>query len=476
MGRFPDAVREYLLRKDINSRFDLFSKDYPFYQTAGFENLSVKKDKKPTIEKKNISKLNIALSSGGNKTLFDHNLESEFVGFTPAECARFLLVAQNYSFSGLARTSVRISEGSIAYQGSFYNSHLVGHVMVLLIGSSLFETLMLNTLIYKEEKPDSVPTQLTNDSPIWEKGSKCLATGKRNPTGYLEFLTWKSRHIRLLPETQDNRVLVRYMFFGQAEKLDSVDDPLCWYRSHENGSKQLRLTVEKAYWRDSGALFQFALENEKVPPYALKQLSYLLNRRLMQDQHNRAIVIGLANEQANPLLWRQELFPVPSVLLQNKEKVMLLSLWLEHAEKSAWMLREAVVYFVAYLLNDDVGKVQELASSFIDKKIEQGSAVKTFKVPQKYQEILRKKKSMPTERQFWIRMEPLFYEFMRELSSDVNFDEWKKRVADLAKNIFSETTANSLDRSIREIKARVLARKILNGKLRAILTSGMEGI
>ncbi|MCP4668869.1 MAG: type I-E CRISPR-associated protein Cse1/CasA [Deltaproteobacteria bacterium] len=475
MGRFSDAVRVYLLKKDINSRFDLFSKDHPFYQTAGFENLSVKKDKEPTIERKNISKLNIALSSGGNKTLFDHNLESEFVGFTPSECARFLLVAQNYSFSGLAKTSVRISEGSITYQGNFYNSHLVGHVMVLLIGSNLFETIMLNTLIYKEEKPNSVPTQLTNDSPIWEKGSKFLATGKRKPAGYLEFLTWKSRHVRLIPEMQDNRVLVRYMFFGQAEELDSVDDPLCWYVSHENGSKQLRLTVEKAYWRDSGALFQFALENEKVPPYALKQLSYLLNRRLLQDQHNRAIVIGLANEQAKPLLWRQELFPVPSVLLQNKEKVMLLSFWLEHAEKSGWMLRQAVVYFVAYLLNDDVEKVQKLASSFIDENIEQRSAVKTFKVPQKYQEILRKKKSMSTERQFWIRMEPLFYEFMRELSSDVNFNEWKKRVADLALNVFSETTVNSLCRSIREIKAGVLARKILNGKIHAILTSGVEG-
>ena len=221
--------------------------------------------------------------------------------------------------------------------------------------------------------------------------------------------------------------------------------------------------------REKGLILTAAAIASGCKPCTARTVHHAREAGASQEAINRALVIGLANERANPLLWRQEVFPVPSVLLQNEEKVMLLSLWLEHAEKSGWMLRQAVVYFVAYLLNDDVGKAQELASSFIDKKIEQRSMVKTFKVPQKYQEILRKKKSMPTERQFWIRMEPLFYEFMRELSSDVNFDEWKKRVADLAKNVFSETTANILGRSIREIKAGVLAQKTLNGKLRAIL-------
>ena len=88
----PSAVPAYL--NSWRDSFELFHPQKPFLQVAGLRSASAREEPTPC------SKLDFALASGNNSTLFDHEALSER-HFSPAWLARNLLTFQMFSLGGL---------------------------------------------------------------------------------------------------------------------------------------------------------------------------------------------------------------------------------------------------------------------------------------------------------------------------------------------------------------------------------------
>ncbi len=221
-GKWEEAkLNQYF--EQWQHRFDLFDKEYPFYQDPFDESLK-------TI--KPLSQLSEEMATGNNGTLFDHSFESSGKTYLPATAARLLTARQSFGFAGT---------------GGYFNSTMISGYSVLAIGNTLFETLLLNLLPYNNERP--IPQMIENgvsrDLPCWEQTRDAqLSQKERNTFGYLDYLTWQSRNIHLLAKENEDLILLSRCQFSQKLKLkdESLLDPFkCYIKGKERGYIAKRL-------------------------------------------------------------------------------------------------------------------------------------------------------------------------------------------------------------------------------------------
>ena len=433
---FDHRINQYLEDKKRFKKFDLFSTQYPFFQTPGFKVIT----KNNETNYKAPSFMDISKATGNNKTLFSHHMESDGMLIDSNIAARLLLSSQQFALFGLARSYYKYANKKSEYQQSFMSAPLVGKVLTLLNGDNLFESLVLNLLIYKADRP----IRNDNDQPIWDQNIDCNAKLHiaRPVKGYLDLLTWKSRHIRLFPDSSGRKV--EKIFLTQAYELPKpgktgyVAHPLCWYTGKNDAYK---FTPQKTYWRDSSSLLRFSTESEnQIPPLNISQLNELLSN----ESPKYLMLFGLANNKGNPLLWRQEKIPLPKGVLHNRISCQYIADWLKNVEKIHDILNDVIrKEYAPKLLTDGLRKADSKA-------------------------ITRVVKSMDTLQQFWSRMETCFYGFLRELNDTTDMINWNKKAKEVARAVFIETTENTLSRSHRELYARVVAEKLLNLKLKKV--------
>jgi len=433
---FDKRIENYLGNKKQLEKFDLFSTKYPFSQTPDFEVVT----KNNETNYKTSTLLDISAATGDNKTLFSHNLESNRLSIELKVAARLLLSSQQFSLFGLARTYNKYSGGDTVYQHSFMSAPLVGKVLTLFEGNNLFESLILNLLVYKADRP--IPND--NDEPVWEQntGWKDKMHKKRPVKGYLDLLTWKSRHIRLFSDPSGLKV--EKIFITQAYELPKpgekgyVEHPLCWFTGKNEAYK---FSPQKAYWRDSSSLFRFSTEPEmQVPPLNISQLSELIPN----EPPRYLMLFGMANAKGNPLLWRQEKLPIPKGILRNRILSQHIADWLLSVEKIHEVLKDVMRNTYARLLLTD-------GERKADSK-----------------EVTRVVNSLNTLQQFWSKMETCFYCFIRELSDMTDINDWNEETKEVARFVFKETMEHTIGRSQRELYARVMAEKKLNLELNKI--------
>jgi len=180
----PQRLGDYL--DQWQERFDLFDENHPFYQVAGFEVAS----KDGGTPAKNLA---LEVSAGNNPTLFDHSSDAAPPPLSQGAAARSLVANQVWSPSGGKGPKSNLF-GPHGYRSA---APLVGGVVVLLRGDSLFATLMLNLLTYNRDLPFEHTG--SEDVPAWERDA-LPEPGPRAARGYLDLLTWQSRCVRLLPE------------------------------------------------------------------------------------------------------------------------------------------------------------------------------------------------------------------------------------------------------------------------------------
>jgi len=432
-GQFNEEIPAYLTQ--WQDRFDLFSATHPFYQTADFKTQS------PALP---ISKLKHELTSANNKTLFDHSLDDAIMPLDPATAARDLIATQAYALGGGKGATSNLGEHS--YLG---HAPLIGGVMTWVTGQTLFETLLLNTLFYDCTQNKPIPcNHKTEDCPLWEHDAPPkLQKTARSPNGYLDYLTWYSRHIRLLPETHDGQITVSKVYISQGNGFILNDDtePFRAYKSSKDGYISVRLSLERALWRDSANLFIFGeSEQANKRPHNLEQLAYLIDEGDLPEIATSCMVIGFANDKANPLAWRLEELPISNALLTQKYIPQYLKKALQWAEKIGFMLRMDVRQLVERLLTNGQRKA--------DAKMVSNFAA-----------------SLGTEAKFWAALELQFKEYMQKIASNQDLDthlaDWNQRVARLAIHIFESTTRNCLKMSSRELKARVQITNDFKGKV-----------
>ncbi len=190
-ARMFDADRISAYFAEWAERFDLFHQKYPFFQRAGFT----------TREPSGINRLAQELSRGNNAALFDHTTDEPPPAVTPAHAARLVIAEQAFAVGGGKSDT-----------GNTTHAPLVSGAVVLARGDTLFDTLWLNLTVFTQKEPIA---SLADDVPVWERPPVEPHKQPGRPRGYLDFLTWQSRTLRLHPEEVDGRVVVRRVSYAQ---------------------------------------------------------------------------------------------------------------------------------------------------------------------------------------------------------------------------------------------------------------------
>ncbi len=398
-GKFDARIQEYL--EKWRQRLDLFSPSEPFYQTAGLR--VVDKSEKPVPQ--TVVSIALEKASGHNKTLFDHTTAELSVRLSPAEAAQKLITAQMFSLRGLNKKITNL----FGYQQSYLNAAMVSGIYIVLSGKSLFETLMLNLLLYNDNEP--IP-RTEFDCPIWERND-IGGTTASTPKGYLDFLTCKCRHILLVPQQKSGDVFVEHMHIAQAEAFPEVDNPAFINKRKKDGSwYHPQLNPDRLVWRDSNALFAFNEEIDQRPKvfHHVKAMGSTVNL----PSRYMCIAFALANDQANPLAWRKEKINIPLSLLSDEN-------------------------VVAYLIKGMA--MVDLGERALD------SAVKSFMHEYHLQKnskgITEKSKSTGAERLYWDRMESNFHQFLLDMDDpEKALEKWERAI--------KKTAHESLDLCLRD--------------------------
>lgn len=284
-GKQFDASRFDKYFKQWHSRFDLFDKEHPFYQSNGND----------MVEK---SALLLPHGMSTANELFEHQMvvETNPIGFPQA--ARMLLVGQYFGLGGLV------------YPGkpNLTRSPLINGVSFLVEGDNLFETLLLNCLQYAQHKP--LPT-LATDEPTWEMEKPFKP--RKEPNGYLDYLTWQNRKILLI---SDETLRVKAMQIMRGLDLGKdLEDPFKLYLKKDTGWKFLPFTKERSLWRDCHTLIRRNDRDNVHPPKTVDWLALLLEEtdslKPSQIYRYMALGAGVHYKDAKIYFYRHESMPLP---------------------------------------------------------------------------------------------------------------------------------------------------------------------
>jgi CRISPR system Cascade subunit CasA len=425
-GSFPAGpLEEYFAA--WHDRFDLFDRDRPFFQDPALE------ARRPS----GINQLVRELARGNNATLFDHTSEDPPPLLSSAEVARALIAEQAYAVGG--------GQSELGYTTS---GPLVGCVTVLARGANLFETLLLNLVRYDEDHP--LPGG-EDDAPAWERGAR-PSEGAPVPDGYLDYLTWQSRSVRLHPEP-DGRV--RFMSYAQGRKLapgQAFHDPMTAYRrDEEEGDRAIRLSERKALWRDSAALFELARAGAFLPPANLRWLAVLRAAGALAPNRPFALsAVGLCTDRAKVHFWRHETLPMPPAYLDVTDPTLVDSL------ESAIGLAEEVG-----------GAVGAAAATLASRLLAPGER------PPDANQVWAVVDSLAADGVYWSRLEEPFRRLLTGLPGPAGHqkrqvDAWFHGTLEASAHTAFTATAGQLDHSARALRALVAARQQLAGSLARI--------
>lgn len=349
-GRFPAERITAYFQKFFN-RFDLFSDTYPFYQTGGLSILDSKGNESPV----SVATIMLERASGNNKTLFDHTTDNTPVELTPEQAAHALITNQMFALGGLNKKTTNY----FGFQQSYLNAAMVSGIFIALSGESLFETLMLNLLLPESHK---LGAGGKDDKPVWEREDRGGDKAKV-PNGYLDFLTCKCRHLRLLPESNGKTITVSKLHIAQGEAFPEITNPAFMRKKNSKTEEWYypQLNPSRLVWRDSTALFSFDPGTDNRPA-AFRQANALADYVSLSASY-RCMAIALANDKANPLAWRKEVLSIPRSLLEREEIVQALTVGMHQAEECARILDDAVKTFVRNILPPNSKDINEKASA-----------------------------------------------------------------------------------------------------------------
>lgn len=436
-------------------RFDLFDATRPFYQVPEM----------PNVRTSPATRLVMEAASGNNPTLFDHSTDATPRPLSPAEAARYLLACQYYSI-GFGKSRPFYLQDSPLTRG------LTVHAM----GRNLFETLALNLLPYSDERP--LP-RVGDDLPAWEQEAPAQPDpdGTR-PNGYLDYLTWQSRRIHLVPE--GNPTLVPSCQFLQGLKLggDPLDPFKCYRRDEKAGLRPVGIDADRALWRESHTLFQEADRSYRRPEVFnwLAQIDGWRRRALVEAEPSYAFAcFGFASEPgraASVTLWRHERLPLPLIYLWDKRLLGRLKDALDLAEGVGRLLLAGFDEDPSLPSGHHPRPVQLLCSlllSSTDATRADSGAVRQLA------------SHLAPGRVYWSRLEVPFCRLLVRLAEDVVVDEegepqygrsalpeWAATLRRAALVAFDQV-ATALDGSARALKARAVAEREFRQQLHAIL-------
>jgi CRISPR system Cascade subunit CasA len=428
-GRFDtERIERYFAQ--WYDRFDLFGNAHRFYQAVG-----------PLEENgaASLAALLYTFGAGGSATLFDHTGADPNLELTPAEAARLLLTVPLYGFCG------RVS--GPAYFG---DGPCVRDVLFFAEGDSLFETLVLNLLEYNTEHP--IP-QTGDDRPAWEMDDPYQPI-RQIPFGYLDYLTWQDRSIRLVPHSTLEGTRVHKMVLMPGLNLDAdfmSQDPMKHFRIDEKrGYLSLRFQENRALWRDSVALLKLNTTNHRTPTifswlHRLVELGSLARAKTL-----RCMAFGMATEAGKQVVhfYRSEYLPLPLAYLAEPSLISQLETALTAAEDVASELWKTTGTLARWLLVPDEESDRQPNPD----------------------DVRDLRATMAAERRYWALLEPLFRQTMQAIPQDSSaaIRDWFAWLRRCAWDVFDQV-CNGLGDDPRALKAIVRGREQLVRGLGTVL-------
>ena len=385
------------------SRFDLFDPQRPFYQ--------IKDNEVCASRKFPITKIFHELASANNDTLFSHTIDNSPIEVTHKNISRLLIAYQNYA----------LCDG-VSKPFNFSDSPVSREAIVLIKGNTLFQTLMLNLIIYNDNSP--FPRN-KNDKPSWEWDTLPYPQKRRSPNGYLDWLTWPSRRINLI---LNDKGIIDHVQILQGDSPNNPDNELniknepmnaIIARGKNRELKSVRFQIDRSLWRDSYALFSLD-SNLGRSPFTIIQLQNIKSNYPKLNNFNYHLeVIGLCTKpgQDKVHFWRYDKYPLQFVYLDMPVLVGDLSAGLKWAENAGYAIKKSL------------NKLQN---------------------------------NIPTVSHFWAMLETAFYEFFVKLPEDRDKakERWWKEIFKSSWRAFDLAT-ESLDGSARTLKAVTKAREEL---------------
>jgi len=428
-------------------RFNLFDDERPFYQCKVIDG----------IERHPVVHLALEFASGNNATLFDHNVNDNYIPIQPAIAARYIVTTQAFAIGGGKNIPFNLSD-----------SPLTRGFTTMVLGNLLFETLALNLITYNTEHP--FPSS-GDDLPVWEQKDLTVPNKEGSPiNGYVDYLTWQSRRIHLFPEDEMN---VRSCQIQQNLKLPKqmYSDPFKSFRKDkEKGLLPRNINPEKAVWRDSHILLQMS-DTEYKRPEVFNWLSRIDEARrfgaIQAEPAYKMMITGLATDTgkaASVLLWRHERLPLPLQYLHDEKLISNLKEALELAEETGRLLGSG---FFKAEITDKKGKQKTIRVPSPLRKLASELLPKDQNGRTSPDETKKLAESLSPARPYWAALGIAFSRFMVELAEDKSEERldslrgWAREIRRAAQDAFEETT-RSLDRTGRMLKAASKAENEFN--------------
>jgi len=344
--RLVSSALEYLNR--WRHAFELFGDGQRFLQVANL--------KQPTTESygddegNSTSKLDLALATGNNTTLFDNAGGSERT-FTSGELALMLMTFQCFSPGG--RIGVALWKGhETSGKGSSDHAPCLagGMLHALLRGENLVASVYKNLLT--KHQAEQLFGKDSWGRPVWELMPQRLADAEavRNSTRtYLGRLVPLTRAIWLADDCQ-SLILANGLEYGSY--ADGWREPMATIVTRKISGRVdepvvLRASIEEAPWRELYALTVKAVSQKPGGPVALQNISE-------DEQAFDLWVGGLVANKAKPVDTAESVFHIPAAMLKEMSQ-RVYEMGVGFAKTTEFRVKRAVSIYHKEL-GDDLGR------------------------------------------------------------------------------------------------------------------------
>ncbi|RMG91327.1 MAG: type I-E CRISPR-associated protein Cse1/CasA, partial [Chloroflexi bacterium] len=301
------------------NRFDLFSHDAPFLQTADLALIPTKKD-----NVKPMTYLLQELPTVSTIAHYHHVYDGQQM-FCSNCAAKGLVTMPVFTLSGGAGNRPSINGEPPLY--------------VLPGGNSLFYSLVASLTI-----PDFQPTQRSEDLAWWDRPIPVIVKKKSEVrrVGYLHSLTFPARRIRLHPTKMTGqctrcgqqtiwgiKTMVYEMGEGRPKKTSWWRDPFVAYHKPKKDKPPMPIKPSKsrAIWQEFTGLFLPDREDElgfkAFRPAIIEQLNdiWYEDKNLLPSSHFPFRIIGLRHERGQMKIfeWEETGFAIAPRLLADEE-------------------------------------------------------------------------------------------------------------------------------------------------------------
>ena len=421
-GRFPaDEIVRF--GKVYKVRFDLFSEEYPFMQSA---DLPLAPEKKTNA--KSVGYLIQEQPAGTAVTHYNHTYDVR-QQFCPACAAKGLLLIPPFASSGGAGIKPSING--------------VPPIYILPGGNSWFEVLTAS-LVTPDYQPEAATKE---DTPWWQHEPIVIRKHEVKRIGYLHSLTFPARRVRLHPShsrqpcsrcgnISEWSVATMVYEMGESRAKDAPwwRDPFAAYRTGDDRQPiPLRPLEGKAIWRDFAGLFLYAeptshddtkKEAAFLRPSLLDQLGELRDENLPFRRGRYPFrTVGVRTDMKMKIFeWEEAGFDIPISVL--------------FGPRTAKTIKQSI---------DFAGKCDGILKNMYQKYFGSRQAELTDATPVKGSPVIRRQMMQ----RYWQRLGDTFRLWLTRFEpgadDQILFEEWLQIVVRTGTAVFRET-AESLNR------------------------------